>query len=154
MTTATANYNYFWIILLSFWQKHQLTFDFLFSELFSHSGLDGEHLLHLFPLLLDFFENLLRIGRTLTRSHQLVDQGVGAALNYKEQLQNMFFLFKETNLNSLYFFDLFEFWLSDVNWNQCLCQKGDIISDSSKGFELTSFRSKFFIVCLCIRQSS
>jgi hypothetical protein len=69
-------------------------------------------------------------------------------------LQNMFFLFKETNLNSLYFFDLFEFWLSDVNWNQCLCQKGDIISDSSKGFELTSFRSKFFIFCLCIRQSS
>ena len=48
---------------------------------------------------------------------------------------------------------LFEFWLSDANWNQCSCQKGDIISDSSKGYELTSFRSKFFY-CLCIWQSS
>ena len=35
----------------------RLTFDFLLPELDGHSGFDGEHLLHLLPLLLDLLQH-------------------------------------------------------------------------------------------------
>ena len=64
-------------------QENWLTFNFLFSQFLRFSSFDGEHLLHLLPLLLDLFQNLRRIVRPQAGFHQLVDQCVRPALHCK-----------------------------------------------------------------------